>query len=260
MWPVLMTVFGVPVQSYGVSKALAAFAAAWLLGRAFASRGLPVQDAYSLTWAGALWGFAGAKVYYLVEHAGHFSWHHLGGSGFTWYGGMLAGTTAVLVTAHRRKLPLLLVAGLAVAPLSVAYGIGRLGCLLAGDGTYGKPSDLPWAMAFPNGVVPTDVPVQPTPLYEALAAFALAVVLWKLQQRHRPELLLAVYLLGAGGARLLIELARTNKAALWGLTQPQLWSLVMLAAGFGAAALAHRASRNPVLVRSGPTSLDTIPR
>jgi hypothetical protein len=64
--------------------------------------------------------------------------------------------------------------GAGAAPLSLAYGIGRLGCLLAGDGTYGPPSDLPGAMAFPNGAMPTTVPVHPTPLYEALAAFAIA--------------------------------------------------------------------------------------
>lgn len=70
------------------------------------------------------------------------------------------------------------VAGAAAAPLSVAYAVGRIGCLISGDGTYGRPTTLPWGMTFPNGVVATDVPVDPTPLYEALSALAIAGFLW----------------------------------------------------------------------------------
>lgn len=248
MRPVLFSLFGLPVQSYGVSKALAALVAAWLLGRAFARHGLARDQAYSLTTTATLWGFAGGKVYYLAEHAPDLTWHDLGGKGFTWYGGFLAGGLATLVLARRRHLPVSLVAGLAMAPLSVAYGIGRLGCLLAADGTYGKPSSLPWAIAFPNGVVPTTVAVQPAPLYEALAAFALAGTLWWLQQRWHPLLVVAAYLVGSGTARFLVEFVRSNPVVRLGLTQPQLWSIGLVAAGAAVSVLACR-SQAP---RAGP--------
>ena len=231
MLPVLFTVFGIPIQSYGVSKALAAVVAGWLLARLFARRGLNPDDAYTMTFAAAVWGFAGAKAYYVLEHLPNLTWHDLGSSGFTWYGGFLAGVVAVVVVARRRGLPLVLTAGLAAAPLSVAYGIGRLGCLLAGDGTYGRPSTLPWAMAFPDAMVPTMVPVQPTPLYEALVAFALAGALWWLQERYRPAVVVVTYLLVTGIARFLIEFARVNTPTPLGLTQPQLWSVLLAAAG-----------------------------
>lgn len=237
MRPVLFSVLGLDIQSYGASKALAALVAAWLLGRAFARQGLPKADAHALTMSATLWGFVGAKVYYLAEQGAAVQWHDLGGTGFTWYGGLLAGLGALLLGCRRRGLPLVPVAGAAAAPLSVAYGIGRLGCLVAGDGTYGKPSDLPWAMSFPDGVVPSLVPVQPTPLYEALAAFALAGLLWSLRDRVGPSALVVTYLAVAGASRFLVELARTNTPALWGLTQPQLWAVGMLLV---AAALAVR--------------------
>lgn len=54
--------FGLPIQSYGVSRALTAMVTAWLLARLFARRGLNPDDAYTLTFAGTLWGFAGAKL------------------------------------------------------------------------------------------------------------------------------------------------------------------------------------------------------
>lgn len=83
-------------------------------------------------------------------------------------------------------------------------------------------------MAFPHGTVPTTVTVQPTPLYEALIAFALAGFLWWAQSRWRPLDVFAAYLAGSGVARLLVEQLRTNPRVLLGLTQPQLWSIVLV--------------------------------
>lgn len=97
MLPVLFTVFGFPVQSYGVSKALAAFVAGLVLARAFRRHGLASDAAWSLVLWAMLWGFVGATLYYLAERAGSLIRHDFGGSGFTWYGGMIAGTIAVLI-------------------------------------------------------------------------------------------------------------------------------------------------------------------
>ena len=52
MRPVLFTIFGLDIQSYGVSKAAAAVIAAWLLGLAFERRGLNKDSAHTLVlWA-----------------------------------------------------------------------------------------------------------------------------------------------------------------------------------------------------------------
>jgi phosphatidylglycerol---prolipoprotein diacylglyceryl transferase len=176
-------------------------------------------------------GLLGAKLYYLAEHATSLTWRDFGGMGFTWYGGMIAGTIAVLVVIRRRRLPLGLVSGLVAVPLSLAYGIGRLGCLLAGDGTYGRPTTVPWGMTFPHGTMPTTVAVHPTPLYEALAAFAIAGLLMWLGQRVPPPAVFASYLVLSGLARLLVEFVRINPPALFGLTQPQWWSALLVVVG-----------------------------
>ena len=231
MLPVLLSVFGFDVQSYGVSKALAALVAAFLLARAFERLALSRDAAYSLVMWATIWGFVGAKIYYLLEQLPNFDVHHLGGMGFTWYGGLIGGVVAALVIVRRHQLPLGVVAGAAAVPLSIAYGIGRLGCLLAGDGTYGRPTSLPWAMTFPNGVVPTDVPVHPTPLYEALAAIVIASVLWWLGKRWNPPAVFGGYLVLSGISRFLVEFLRINEPALFGLTQPQLWALASLLTG-----------------------------
>jgi phosphatidylglycerol---prolipoprotein diacylglyceryl transferase len=243
MQPVLFSVFGLDVQSYGVSKALAALLGAFLLGRAFDRLGLKRDDAHALVVWATVWGFVGAKAYYLLEHASTLTWHHFGGMGFTWYGGLIGGIIAALVVIRRRSLPALVVADAAAIPLTLAYGVGRVGCWLSGDGTCGRPTALPWGVALPNGVVPSDVPVHPTPLYEALAALLIAAVLWAVSRRQRPALtIFGAYLILSGLARLAVELLRINEPAVLGLTQPQLWSIVSIASG-AAIVLAGRRGR-----------------
>lgn len=233
MWPVLFSVWGFQVQSYGVSKAAAALVGAHLLGRVFQRIGYGKEMAHSLVLWATVWGFVAAKLYYLIDNSDHFSLHMLGGSGFVWYGGLIGGTIAVVVITRRHHLPLGTVAGAMAMPLSVAYGIGRIGCFLAGDGTYGKPTDLPWGMAFPDGAIPVDVPVHPAQLYEALGAFAIAGVLWALRRRIRPVSIFGSYLALSGLARLLVEFVRVNEPLLLGLTEAQVLGLSSVAIGAG---------------------------
>jgi len=229
--PVLFSVMGFDIQSYGVSKALAALVAAFILARAFERLGLKRDSAYALVMWATLWGFVGAKVYYLLERMPTLTVHDLGGMGFTWYGGLIGGLVAALVIVHRHQLPLGVVAGACAVPLAIAYGIGRLGCLLSGDGTYGRPTSLPWGMTFPNGVVSTDVPVHPTPLYEALGAVVIATVLWALGRHWNPPAVFGAYLVLSGISRFLVEFLRINEPTVLGLTQPQLWALASLVTG-----------------------------
>lgn len=262
MRPVLFSILGLDVQTYGVSKALAAIVAALLLARSFGRLGLPRDDAYGLVMWGTIWGFAGAKVYYLLEQWPDVTMHDLGGMGFTWYGGLLAGVASAVVFARRHRLPLDLVAGAAAVPLSVAYSIGRIGCFLAGDGTYGRPTQLPWGVSFPHGVVATDVPVHPTPVYEALAALGIAALLALASRRTSALRVAALYLVLSGTARFLVELLRTNDPVVAGLTQPQLWSLVGLVAAVVLWRAGHggrhlnaapvEAASEPALARRGP--------
>lgn len=231
MQPVLFELFGIPINSYGVSKALAAIVAACLLSREFSRLGWNREKAWDLVVLATAVGFIGGKAYFLVENAGDLQLHHLGTSGFTWYGGLIAGAATFIWLAKRHGLPLATLAGISAAPLALAYGIGRIGCFLAGDGTYGRPTDLPWGMAFPDGLVPTTVPVHPTGLYEAAAAFVLAAALWALRTRTPPLRLVGAYAMASGLTRILVETVRTNDPVLLGLTQPQIWSMVLVVLG-----------------------------
>ncbi|MGH2983183.1 MAG: prolipoprotein diacylglyceryl transferase family protein, partial [Solirubrobacterales bacterium] len=129
--------------------------------------------------------------------------------------------------------------------LALGQGIGRVGCQLSGDGDYGKAWGGPWAMAYPDGTVPTDQEVHPTPVYETLALGLIAIVLWRLRNRLTGGLLFALYLLLAGSQRFLVEFVRHNEDVALGLTQAQLFSVAMIVAGGLWLLLAFRRSPRP---------------
>src|SRR6187549_2283258 len=111
---------------------------------------------------------------------------------------------------QRRRLPKVAVLAAATPALAIGHAIGRIGCFLVGD-DYGRPSDLPWAVAFPQGLPPTDVPVHPTQLYEAAALVVVALVLlrWR-RERLADSIVLGRYLVLAGAIRFAFEFLRLN--------------------------------------------------
>jgi phosphatidylglycerol:prolipoprotein diacylglycerol transferase len=153
------------------------------------------------------------------------------GSGLVWFGGLVGGAAGVCLWAWRRKFLGLQLLDVCAVPLALGYAIGRIGCQLSGDGDYGVESDLPWAMSYPDGTVPTDDEVHPTPIYEALAMGLVAFVLWRLRHRFKPGILFALYLVLAGFERLLVEFIRRNDDVALGLTFAQLLSVGMIVAG-----------------------------
>jgi phosphatidylglycerol:prolipoprotein diacylglycerol transferase len=168
----------------------------------------------------------GPRLYWIAEH-----WHEVrgdliraisGGAGFTWYGGLLGGVAAALVVARMRRLQVGTVANEMSPAVALGYAVARIGCFLGGDGTYGRASELPWAMAFPRGVVPTTVSVQPTALYEVLAMLAIFFVLYRLARMPQPGWhVFAWFRLLSGVERFAVEFVRTNSTWLFGLTPPQ---------------------------------------
>jgi phosphatidylglycerol:prolipoprotein diacylglycerol transferase len=119
----------------------------------------------------------------------------------------------------------------AAPALALGYAIGRVGCQLSGDGDYGRATDMPWGMAYPEGTVRTLEEVHPTPVFETLAMGLVALALWNLRDRVRPGGLIALYLVLAGAERLLIEFIRRNDDFVLGLTEAQVISSLMILGG-----------------------------
>jgi phosphatidylglycerol:prolipoprotein diacylglycerol transferase len=149
----------------------------------------------------------------------------------SWFGGVLGGAGFAFVVAIALDLPMVPVIAAATPALSVGQAIGRIGCFLVGD-DYGRPSNLPWAVAFPEGLPPTIERVHPTQLYEALFLALLAAALWHWRCNLVPDrAIVARYCLLAGTFRFVLELIRVNTRVALGLTLAQLAALLLIAVG-----------------------------
>jgi len=260
----------IAISPFGVMLVAAFFASYWQLARGLARVGAGGADeASALVVAGGLGGIVGAKVYYAILYGDPKLL--IERYGLVWYGGFLLGGAAVVWTMRRRKLPLWATLDAAAPALALGYGIGRIGCFLVGD-DYGRPTDLPWGIAFPNGLPPTsawhlrnefgiaipaDVPgatlmrVHPTQLYEtALALTIWAVGLALLRRRRRGgDVALPVFGLLAV-ERFLIEFLRAKDDRFLGpFTVAQAISVVVLV---GVALLWTRRPAAPATVESHP--------
>ena len=239
---------------------------------------------WTLMGMAAFFGILGSKLFHLFDYWDEFVADPLGmffaTSGLTFYGGLVCATIAFAVYARRKKIHLPRLAD-AIAPgLLLAYGLGRVGCYLAGDGDWGvcsslaaKPAWIPgflWSETFPRNLVgpgqtPMD-PVQfnalvrgevcpiaaptgvyPTMLYELAICAALAGVLWMLRKNpFRAGWLFSLYLIFAGAERFVVEIIRVNPIVAFGLSQSQLISVGLFVAGLVGLALTTRRDATPV--------------
>lgn len=211
MYPVLFRIGGVEVTSFGALVAIGALVGLWIFRRELQRSGLP-DDGVDAAVAGVIGGLAGAKLLWVFEHLGEepFLDLLLSRGGLSWFGGFAGGVCAGLLVMRWKRLPYVPVLAAATPALAIGHAIGRIGCFLVGD-DYGRPTDLPWGVAFPEGLPPTTVPVHPTQLYEAAALVPLAFLLvrWRRQGRP-PRFVLGAYLALAGAIRFAIEFLRVD--------------------------------------------------
>jgi len=223
------------LKTFGLCFAAGFLAAAAVLARHFKELGKPPDWAYEMIFAGLVGGVVGSRLDYLLQNWDEVSDDLFGnvvsGSGLVWFGGLVGGAIGVVLWAWRRGFLSAQLFDVAAVPLALGYAVGRVGCQLSGDGDYGVESDLPWAMAYPEGTVSTTEEVHPTPIYESLALGLLALVLWRLRGRLAPGMVFAIYLVGVGFERLLVEFIRRNDDVALGLTLAQLVSVALVAAG-----------------------------
>jgi phosphatidylglycerol:prolipoprotein diacylglycerol transferase len=175
----------------------------------------------------------GAKLLWVFEHLGEEPAADLllSRGGMSWFGGLAGGVLAAVVVMHWKRLPKLAVVAAATPALAVGHLVGRIGCFLVGD-DYGRPSDLPWAVAFPEGLPPTTTPVHPTQLYEAAALIPIAFALLRMRRNgSNDRAVLGTYLVLAGALRFLIEFIRINERVIGPLSVAHLASLAAVTVG-----------------------------
>ncbi|MCC6384608.1 MAG: prolipoprotein diacylglyceryl transferase [Bacteroidia bacterium] len=223
----------------------------------------PYQLTGNITMLAAVAGLIGAKIFHNLENLDELISDPVGSllsfSGLTMYGGLICGTAAVLWYGNKNKISWKPLIDSAAPGLMLAYGTGRIGCHISGDGDWGivnnlpKPAIIPdwaWAYNYPHNVINEGIPIPgcagrhcmmlpeavfPTPLYEAITCIVLFFILWFLRKKIQiPGLLFSIYLIMNGVERFFIEKIRVNTQYHifgHGITQAEIISVCLFIAG-----------------------------
>jgi len=227
----------------------------------------PHELAGNILVIAAIFGLLGAKLFHNLENLDEFMEDPIGSlfsfSGLTFLGGLIVGLIAVIYYTRKNKIQTLFLLDAAAPALALAYGVGRMGCQISGDGCWGienpnpKPGwmsflpDWMWSYNYPNNVINAggkmvenctsshchvlDVPVFPTPLYETTIMVITFFILWSLRKRiQTPGVLFMLFLTFAGIERFLMEQIRVNNEYNifgFGITQAEIIASILIIIG-----------------------------
>jgi len=222
----------------------------------------PFELVGNMTMIAAVSGIIGAKIFHNLENMDAFLADPIGQlisfSGLTFYGGLIAGAVSVIWYANKYKINTKHLIDSAAPGLMLAYGVGRIGCQMSGDGDWGidnlapKPEwmsflpDWMWSYTFPHNVINAGVPIEgctgnfcmelanpvwPTAFYEVIMSLAIFGILWAMRKHIKvPGALFFIYLAFNGVERFFIEKIRINSEynILGGITQAEIISFSLI--------------------------------
>ena len=193
-----------------------------------------------------LGGRTGYVLFYNLPHfiENPLQIFELWNGGMSFHGGVLGCCVAIVLFALRRRIPVLSLGDVTAAVAPIGLFLGRLANFINGE-LWGRPTDVPWAMIFPNG---GPVPRHPSQLYEAtLEGIVLFIVLGLMVRAgwlKRPGVIAGSFGIGYGIARITCEFFREPDIQigfLWGgLTMGMLLCIPLILAGIAILAFAFR--------------------
>jgi len=241
MYPILFEIFGYPISTFGVMLAIAFLTGTWLTARRMSEIGLDPEGATTMLIYAMIGGIGGSKIYFAIDVSMRegipITQLLLAREGITFYGGLIGAIALVLLGTRIHRIPTGAFFNCVCLAGAIGQALGRVGCFLVGD-DYGRPTDGPFGIAFPEGAPPTLDRVHPTQLYEAAWLFAVTALLWA--RRNKSPRLWAEYLMLAGAGRFSVEFLRVNPRVWLGLSEAQLIALALVAVGATSWLLAPR--------------------
>ncbi|MCF8218518.1 MAG: prolipoprotein diacylglyceryl transferase [Bacteroidales bacterium] len=224
------------------------------------------EKAGTILLIAAISGIIGAKIFHQLENWQEFTADPLGSlfssGGLTFFGGLIFGALAVIWYCHVKGIKIAYIMDIAAPAIVLAYAVGRVGCMTAGDGCWGivnpdpKPEWLAWlpnwmwAFDYPHNVINEGVeisgcqgnychvlskPVYPTPFYETTMNLIIFLGLWLSRKKINAHgVLFSIFLVFHGLARFLIEKIRVNTTYTFGdqqITQAEIIAVVLMILG-----------------------------
>jgi phosphatidylglycerol:prolipoprotein diacylglycerol transferase len=249
--PVIVHLGPLAVRWYGVMYLLA-FVLVLVLGR-YRIRTQPWQgwnnrNLDDMLFLGVLGVVLGGRLGYILFYKFSDYLHeplhilYVWEGGMSFHGGFLGVILAMLWFARTRAISWLAVTDFIAPLVPLGLGAGRIGNFINAE-LWGRPTDLPWAMIFPNI---DNQPRHPSQLYEfALEGLVLFALLWWFSRQKRPlGAVSGLFLLGYGILRFLVEFTREPDGFLGllalGFSMGQWLSLPMALSGIGLLVWAYR--------------------
>jgi len=223
------------------------------------------EQVSNITMVAAVMGILGAKLFHNLENLEDFAADPWGSfisfSGMSYYGGLICAAAAVIWYGRSKGISAVHLSDATAPGLILAYGIGRIGCQVSGDGDWGLPNDAPmpawlsflpewvWAYDYPNNVLHVNLlrdfhrmglesvtgKAWPTPIYETIMSFMIfGFMWWKRKSWTVPGMAMSMYMLLNGIERILIEQIRINNEYNifgFGITQAEIIATLMIIFG-----------------------------
>lgn len=217
MFPILFTILGYPVQSYGFFVALGYLCGLFYLVHLARVRNQPVDFFLDLAFVGVVSGIIGARILFILTNLDHYTRFpieafYVWNGGLVFYGGFLLAIPFCVLFTRWKKRGYEETYDMIVAPLTLGHAIGRIGCLGAGC-CHGSVTSVPWALRFNSELVDKSIrglPLHPTQIYEAviLGAFSICAGLYLKSRDYKVGKLYPAYMFVYGVGRFIVEIYR----------------------------------------------------
>jgi len=203
-----------PVHWYGLMY-LFGFISVWILAlwrvKRFAYP-LTSSQMADLIFYGALGVLLGGRIGFMIFYdlpvliSHPLSMVKVWDGGMSFHGGLIGCTIGLWLFVRKFKLKLLIVTDLVAPMVPIALAFGRIGNFINGE-LWGRVSNVPWAMIFPNA---GPLPRHPSQIYEFfLEGCLLFIILWCYSLKPRPiGAVSGLFLVGYGCFRFFLEFFR----------------------------------------------------
>ena len=227
MYPYIYQSPGLTIGSYGLLLAIAYLVGRWYFLSQLSKSAPEIKNSEMLIIMLLIFGVVGAKLMFIGKNP-EKSALLLSGTGFSSQGAILGALIATYLFTIYQQAKLHKILDSAAPAAILTYAIARIGCFLSGDDCHGIPSDLPWAMSFPDGIEQTLVAVHPVPLYELVYSFVIFALLLMRQRRKTAPFSQFFMLLGLWGVcRFMVEFVSSNPKIVYFMSGSQLGAMIM---------------------------------
>jgi phosphatidylglycerol:prolipoprotein diacylglycerol transferase len=243
MHPVLISIFGINLYSYGLFAALGFFTAYWYILRIVSKENhciISQRHLQNLFLYSVIAAVAGARILFVLTNIKSFlaspaDIFKIWEGGLVYYGGFVCAVSFVIFYCKKTKTDVFKLSDIIAPALALGHAFGRMGCFMAGC-CYGKPSDAVWSVVFtnPDSLAVKNVHIHPTQIYESLSDLIIFALLhFYNKKKHVAGKTAAFYMIGYALMRFAVEFFRGDFRGeyFFGLSQSQNISILLFACG-----------------------------